>query len=132
MRRAPLVCILPGMRRLFFLLALLVLVPAAAYAQDRAPAERQVLTDLAYVLGESHALRQTCEGPGDMYWRTRMEEMLRVEAADQAFTTRLTQSFNSGYAAGQAGYPSCDAAAQAELKKQAARGKALAARLSRP
>jgi uncharacterized protein (TIGR02301 family) len=112
------------------LLTLAVAFPVAA--QDRAPAERQQLIDLAFVLGESHALRQTCEGPNDFYWRTRMQDMLRVEAADQGFTTRLTQSFNSGYAAAQAGFPSCDAAARVELKRQAQRGRALAGRLSGP
>ena len=61
---------------------LLAACATPALAQERTPAERQVLVDLAYVLGESHALRQTCEGAGDMLWRSRMEEMLRVEAAD--------------------------------------------------
>ena len=114
------------------LVLLFALTAAPALAQDRPPAERQTLIDLSFVLGESHALRQGCAGSGDMYWRSRMEELLRVEAADQAFTTRMTQSFNAGYAAGQAGFPSCDASARAELRKQAARGRALAARLSAP
>lgn len=111
---------------------LLAACATPALAQERTPAERQVLVDLAYVLGESHALRQTCEGAGDMLWRSRMEEMLRVEAADQGFVTRLTLSFNSGYAAGQAGFPSCDAALKTEARRVAARGKQLSARLSGP
>lgn len=118
--------------RILAVILLLVAVAYPAVAQDRAPAERQQLIDLSFVLGESHALRQTCEGPNDMYWRTRMQHMLRVEAADQAFAIRLTQSFNSGYAAAQVGFPSCDAVARAELRRQAQRGKALAARLSGP
>lgn len=113
---------------IFVTLTLAIAFPAVA--QDRAPAERQQLIDLAFVLGESHALRQTCEGPNDMYWRTRMQDMLKVEAADQGFTTRLTQSFNSGYAAAQAGFPACDASARAELRRQAQRGRAISARLS--
>jgi uncharacterized protein (TIGR02301 family) len=117
-------------------LALAFVVATCAFAvpafAQRAPAERQLLTDLAYVLGESHALRQTCEGTGDMFWRSRMEEMLRVEAADQGFATRLTLSFNSGYAAGQAGFPACDAAARGEAKRVAQRGRTLSARLSSP
>ena len=116
------------MRRLIILAALAVATPV--FAQDRPPAERQVLTDLAFVLGESHALRQTCQGPRDMYWRTRMQDLIGVEGADQGFTTRLTQSFNSGYAAGQAGFPGCDQAAKAEARRLAARGRALSARLS--
>jgi uncharacterized protein (TIGR02301 family) len=105
---------------------------APAFAQERNPAERQVMVDLAYVLGESHALRQTCEGSGDMFWRSRMEEMLRVEAADQGFVNRMTLSFNSGFAAGQAGFPACDAQLKAEARRISARGRELSARLSGP
>lgn len=119
------------MRRLLLTAALAALA-TPALAQERNPAERQVLVDLAYVLGESHALRQTCEGDGDMFWRSRMEQMLRVEAADQSFVTRLTLSFNSGYAAGQAGFPACDAGLKAEARRIAGRGRQLSARLSRP
>jgi uncharacterized protein (TIGR02301 family) len=115
------------------LLAFALAVSAApALAQERNPAERQLLVDLANVLGESHALRQTCEGPGDMFWRSRMQEMLRVEAADQAFVNRLTLSFNAGYAAGQAGFPACDAGLKAEARRIALRGRQLSARLSGP
>jgi uncharacterized protein (TIGR02301 family) len=123
--------ILAGMRRLITALALAV-IAAPAFAQERSPAERQVMVDLAYVLGESHALRQTCAGPGDMFWRSRMEEMLRVEAADQGFATRLTLSFNNGFAAGQAGFPACDAGLKAEAGRIAARGRQLSAKLSGP
>lgn len=119
------------MRRLLLAIALLA-AATTARAQERTPAERQVMVDLAYVLGESHALRQTCEGSADMFWRSRMEEMLRVEAADQGFVNRLTLSFNSGFAAGQAGFPACDAGLKAEAKRIAARGRDLSARLSGP
>jgi uncharacterized protein (TIGR02301 family) len=119
------------MPRVILALALIALA-APALAQERNPAERQVMVDLAYVLGESHALRQTCEGEGDMFWRSRMEEMLRVEAADQGFANRLTLSFNSGYAAGQAGFPTCDAGLKAEARRIAARGRQLSAKLSGP
>jgi uncharacterized protein (TIGR02301 family) len=119
------------MRSACFALILLAFA-TPALAQERAPAERQVLTDLAYVLGQSHALRQTCEGSGDMLWRSRMEELLKVEAADQGFANRLTLSFNSGYAAGQASFPACDATLKAEAKRIAQRGRTLSARLSSP
>lgn len=119
------------MRPLFLAIALAACA-TPAFAQERNPAERQVMVDLAYVLGESHALRQTCEGTGDMFWRSRMEEMLRVEAADQGFATRLTLSFNSGFAAGQAGFPACDVGLKAEAKRIATRGRQLSAKLSGP
>ena len=47
-----------------------VLAPKA-FGQERAADERQRLLDLAYTLGESHALRQICQGEGDQYWRSR-------------------------------------------------------------
>jgi uncharacterized protein (TIGR02301 family) len=120
------------MRTAVLALLATALVAGAAQAQDRAPIERQQLADLAYVLGESHALRQTCEGRNDMYWRSRMQDMLQVEAADQGFSNRLTQAFNAGYASGRAEYPYCDPAARAELRRNAQRGRTLAARLSGP
>ena len=114
-------------------LALVVLFLAGAVqAQDRAPEARQAAADLAYVLGQSHALRQACAGADDQYWRGRMLELLQAEAPDDAQKARLSQSFNAGFAAGQAGFPSCTAAARAEGQRIAARGAALASRLASP
>ena len=96
-------------RRLFrtgLLAALLASAPLAwglsASAQEREPAERQTLVDLAYAIGESHALRQVCQGDGDQYWRERMEQLTQTEAADSGFEARLKQAFNSGFFARQA------------------------------
>jgi len=76
-------------------------------AQERGPPERQTLVDLAYAIGESHALRQVCQGDGDQFWRDRMVQLTETEAADAGFETRLNQAFNSGFAARQAQFPSC-------------------------
>ena len=62
---------------------------AATFAQDRTPAQRQALTDLAYVLGQSHALRQACLGAQDQFWRGRMLRMVDAEAPDPAFNLSL-------------------------------------------
>src|ERR1700733_14189580 len=77
-------------------LAILLAFAAAsqAAAQDRSPADRQTLVELAYVLGESHALRQACAGAGDFYWRTRMQQMVAAEQPDGPFGRRLADSFN--------------------------------------
>ena len=104
----------------------------AASAQDRAPAARQALLDLANVIGESHALRWACQGDGDQYWRTRMFRLIEVEAPDQAFQARLSQAFNAGFATGRASFPRCSKATRAEAAAAARRGRDLAARLAAP
>ena len=103
-----------------------------ARAQERSPAAAQALAELAYVLGESHALRQACEGAEDQSWRARMQQVLQVEAADEAAKARLSNAFNSGYAAAQASYPACDEAARARAREVAARGARLAGSLASP
>jgi uncharacterized protein (TIGR02301 family) len=103
----------------------------AALAQDRGPAERQTLLDLAFTLGESHALRQVCEGGGDQYWRSRMVRLTEVEKADQAFDAQLREKFNIGFAARQGEFPECgDPSRQAE-QAVARKGQALSAKLAR-
>jgi len=109
-------------------LALLVAVPAAAQPAD--PQARQQLLDLAYVLGEAHALRQACK-PDDQYWRSRMRRVLEVERPDAAFAGRLADRFNTGFSVRKAQHPACTAKARAELKAVARRGRDLAYGLSR-
>ena len=118
------------------LLALTALVgtvsgTGSALAQDRGPAERQNLLDLAFTLGESHALRQVCEGAGDQYWRSRMMRLTEVEKADQAFDAQLRDKFNTGFAARQGQFPECDAASRQAERQAARKGQALSARLAR-
>jgi uncharacterized protein (TIGR02301 family) len=103
----------------------------SALAQDRGPAERQTLLDLAFTLGESHALRQVCEGTGDQFWRARMVRLTQVEQADQAFDAQLRDRFNTGFAARQGEFPQCDDASRRAEQAAARHGQALAARLSR-
>jgi uncharacterized protein (TIGR02301 family) len=107
-------------------------MPRLASAQERTPADRQAMSDLAYVLGESHALRQACLGQTDQLWRERMQSVLEVEAPDQAFNLRLRNTFNAGFAAAQAEFPKCDDRSKAQAEKIARRGKALSERLSAP
>ncbi|KQZ28840.1 TIGR02301 family protein [Caulobacter sp. Root1472] len=103
----------------------------AALAQDRSPAERQTLLDLAFTLGESHALRQVCEGAGDQYWRARMMRLVEVEKADQAFDAQLRDRFNTGFAAGQGQFTECGEASLRAEQQAAVKGRTLAARLAR-
>ena len=104
-----------AMRRLMLALALAA-VAFPVLAQDRSPALRQNLVDLAYVLGESHALRQACAGAEDQYWRTRMMNLVGAEKPDEALDRRLKESFNTGYASRQSEFQQCGPASRrAEL-----------------
>ena len=118
--------------RLISLMFVVAAFASPAVAQDRPPAQRQTLTDLAYVLGESHALRQACLGPLDQFWRGRMLRMVDAEAPDPAFNTRLHNAFNAGFSSAQAQYPTCGADSRKAEAAAAARGQALAASLAKP
>jgi uncharacterized protein (TIGR02301 family) len=109
--------------------ALAAATPAAA-GPPRAPAERQSLVDLAYVLGRSHALRQACAGAADQYWRGRMGGLIAAEAPDPGFERQLREAFNTGYAAARAAFPRCGPRARREAVQAAARGRDLAASLT--
>lgn len=109
---------------------LLTLAAPLASAQERGPAERTTLLDLAYVLGQAHALRQACEGEGDQYWRDRMARLLDVEAADAGFSGQLQSRFNAGYNSSQAEFPACSAESRHALVEAAQRGQGLAVKLS--
>jgi len=112
-------------------LAATALAPQAlAQSQDRTPAVRQSLVDLAYVLGEAHALRQACQGADDQYWRTRMIRMVDTEQPDAALDRRLKESFNTGFASRQGEFPTCTGATRRAEIATTARGQVLAAQLS--
>ena len=113
-------------------LAAVLIAATSTSAQERAPAQRQALVDLARVLGESHAIRQACEGPQDQYWRTRMQRLLAVEAADQGLKTRISVAFNAGYGSGKALYSSCTEAARAQARQIARTAQALTETLAKP
>ena len=100
-------------------------------AQDRAAAERQTLGELAYALGESHALRQLCAGPGDQYWRDRMLRLTQVENSDQALDAVLRERFNLRFASRQSQATACNGASRRAEAAAASRGQALAQTLSR-
>lgn len=106
------------------------LASAPSAAQDRDPASRQALLDLAYVLGEAHALKQACDKESQ-YWRARMQRLVELEKPDMAFNVRLADRFNTGFTVRETQFPDCNAAARAEAVAAARRGRALSQRLSR-
>jgi uncharacterized protein (TIGR02301 family) len=103
--------------------------PAAA--QDRSPAGRQDLSDLAYVLGEAHALRQACQGATDQFWRQRMVRLVQTEQPDPGLERRLRENFNTGFAIRQGQFPACTPASRRTESAAMARGRALSERLAR-
>lgn len=123
------------MRRLA---VLLLVLPGFAFAAPalapRSPQARQLVIDLAYAMGETHALRQACLGETDQEWRVHMARLVEVEAADPALGSggqrRLVESFNAGFGAKSAQFPGCKPEVQPALEAAAAKGEALARRLA--
>lgn len=109
-----------------WLLVAFLLSAGPVLAQERSPAARETLADLAYTLGQAHALRTRCEGEGGQMWRARMARMIAVEQPEEAFRDQLYEGFNTGYLSAGAAHPSCDGEARAEAARVAARGRDLA------
>lgn len=103
----------------------------SAQAQDRSPGLRQTLVDLAYVLGESHALRQACLGAEDQFWRSRMIKLVDAEQPDAALDRRLKEAFNTGYASRQSEFPECTGAARRAEINALNKGQSLAGQLAK-
>jgi uncharacterized protein (TIGR02301 family) len=118
------------MRRVLPIAAALLLAPVPSLAQERSPEMRQTLAELSRVLGESHALRQACEGGDDQYWRTRMNRLVETEGGDPEAEARLKDQFNAGFAEGRRLYRGCDDSTRRAQGLMAARGRELATTLS--
>ena len=118
----------------------LVLAASAASAQPppssavppptTSPQQRQGVVDLAYVLGEAHALHRACTGPEDNTWRARMGRLLQVEAPDALYRQRLMDSFNAGFTARSAEFPACTTKAVEAEQAVAAKGRSLSRHLA--
>ncbi len=94
------------------------------------PPQRQRVVDLAYVLGEAHALHRVCAGREDNTWRGRMGRLLQAEAPDPAYRQQLMDSFNAGFTARNAEFPACTIKSADAEKTVAAHGRDLARRIA--
>ena len=112
------------------LAAALILITAATAAAAQPP-RTEIVADLAYATGQSHALRQLCRGAEDQYWRTRMERIIDLEAKDEAARAPLAERFNEGFRAARRQYPRCSDASRSAERAVAANGNALANLLGR-
>lgn len=114
--------------------ALLVLVLSAlalpALAQERTIEMREALVQLARVLGESHALRQTCEGTDDQFWRSRMNRLAETEQAEPVLEREMKDAFNAGFAGARRLYSDCSEPARRAERLAAERGHEIALGLS--
>lgn len=104
------------------LLALLLAEPAPS---------RPGLADLAYALGEAHALRQGCRGRSDGYWRGRMSAVIDLEQPGREQKLQLVERFNTGFAAARTAHPTCNVESRATLSDVLARAASLARGLGR-
>lgn len=123
------------MRRFALLLLLMPnLALAAPSVTPRTPQARQTVVDLAYAMGETHALRQACRGEDDQEWRVHMTRLIETEAVDPALgpsgQRRLIDAFNAGFNSKKAQFPACGPQVQAALEASAAKGEALARKLA--
>jgi uncharacterized protein (TIGR02301 family) len=111
---------------------MLAMAPSLGVAQSmtRSPQAREALAQLAYDLGEAHALHRLCAGPSDATWYGRMQQLQAQEAADEGFRRRLVERFNAGFAAGSGEFPACTPQSRAAERTIAARGAALAQQLA--
>lgn len=102
----------------------------SAHAQERTPEMRQALIGLTRVLGESHALRQACEGREDQQWRSKMARLMDAEQPPPELEEQMKASFNAGFAEMKRLYPACGEAARVAMASTAARGRELSNTLS--
>jgi uncharacterized protein (TIGR02301 family) len=89
-----------------------------------------MVVDLAYILGEAHALHRLCAGAEDNTWRGRMGRLIKAEAPDQVYRQQLMNSFNAGYAAEHAEFATCTLKSQDMERTVAAKGRDIARRLA--
>lgn len=104
--------------------------PAPAPPLATSPEQRQGVIDLAYVLGEAHALHRACAGTEDNTWRARMSRLLQVESPDPPYRQRLMDSFNAGFTARSAEFPACTTKAVEAEQAVAAKGRSLSRHLA--
>jgi uncharacterized protein (TIGR02301 family) len=111
-----------------------MIAAALALALAAARADPQAASDLAYALGEMHALTQICVGESDQSWRERMNRMLPLETPTASMTdpvrTALIERFNAGFALKRATHPACTPEAEADRQAAARRGLTLSRRLA--
>lgn len=122
----------PARLRLALPLALaLALIVPGAHAAPRTQDYLRDLVQLSGILGGAHAIRLTCNGRDDQYWRGRMMEMLEMEAGEAGpLRQAMVDAFNRGYEFEAARRSLCDADTVNAEAAYAGQGRIIAERLA--
>ncbi len=116
--------------------AVLALSPAALAAPSppvASPAsDNQRLGDLAYILGQSHALHRVCAGQEDGFWYELMQRLIQTERPEPPLRRQLIDRFNQGFAERQAQHPDCSDASRTAAVQAALQGQALISTMGKP
>lgn len=122
---------LPHPHRLCVMLSWLIcawLLPSAS-AQTLLRSQDYIrdVISLSETLGKAHAVRLTCNGRNDQYWRDYMQRLLELEAPYQGSLRRsMVNGFNAGFSVAQNTYDICDGRTVEAEQAFARSGKALA------
>lgn len=84
------------------------------------------LTQLSAIIGAAHAIRVTCNGVDDQYWRAYMQQILGLEAPERGnLRTSMVGAFNRGYQQGERRTNGCTAESARIEAEYAREGKRL-------
>ena len=122
----------PGVHGSALLIAALAGAAAAQAPARRPGVERQTVVQLAYTLGEAHALHRLCAGPADATWYARMQRLEDEEAVDEGSRRQLAEAFNAGFSARLTQFTGCSHRSRAAERQVAAKGAELARHLASP
>ena len=106
-----------------------LLFAASSAAQGDPPRTQDMMRDaigLSSTLGRVHAIRTTCRGNNDQYWREQMKELLSLEAPNSSALRRsMTNAFNDAYQRERRLRSVCDEGAREAEAAYAAEGRRL-------
>lgn len=105
-----------GARAALAAIAVLLLLPVAARAQDAKPYDEQLMR-LAEILGAVHYLRELCSADDGQLWRDHMQTLINAETPSAQRKARIARSFNQGYRSYSRTYTTCTPSAQTAIAR---------------
>ena len=112
----------------FSVVSITLAVPA--HSQD-SQSYQDDLFILSETLGRIHAIRVTCNGQSDQYWRRYMMNFLDLEAPTPGYLrSRMVERFNSAFSDESNRHPKCTVQATQTEQELSERGQQLTDRLS--
>lgn len=101
--------------------------PAQLRPDAPPPPYEPQLVRLAEIIGAMHYLRPLCGHEEKTLWRDEMEQLLEVEAPEEARRRRMVDGFNRGYESFRSVYRACTPAAITSADRYLQEGVKLAA-----